>query len=183
MATRTRAVMKSGNHKTTTAVSDACVEDLIRLIVAATARVAASPHDETGSEQIILDTDLDGDRYLLVRMPKTPAHVPLSPRELEIVRMVAQGHPNKIIADVLGISSWTVCTHIRRIFAKLGVGSRAAMVARLLQCGAPPDQTALRNGHTFHRDFRATATALPAQVRVASEPDNLAALFRRHARS
>lgn len=47
--------------------------------------------------------------------------------------MVAQGHPNKIIAAVLNISSWTVCTHLRRIFAKLGVTSRAAMVARLLE--------------------------------------------------
>jgi DNA-binding CsgD family transcriptional regulator len=50
--------------------------------------------------------------------------------------MVAKGHPNKVIADVLNISSWTVCTHLRRIFAKLGVGSRAAMVAQLLQIGA-----------------------------------------------
>jgi DNA-binding CsgD family transcriptional regulator len=57
--------------------------------------------------------------------------VRLSPREREIVRMVAQGHSNKIIADVLNISSWTVGTHLRRIFAKLGVGSRAAVVARL----------------------------------------------------
>jgi hypothetical protein len=47
--------------------------------------------------------------------------------------MVADGHSNKIIADVLNISSWTVCTHVRRIFAKLGVGSRAAMVARLIE--------------------------------------------------
>ena len=59
----------------------------------------------------------------------------LSPREQEIVRMVAKGHPNKVIADVLNISSWTVCTHLRRIFAKLGVGSRAAMVAQLLELG------------------------------------------------
>jgi DNA-binding CsgD family transcriptional regulator len=51
------------------------------------------------------------------------------------VRMVAKGHPNKVIADVLNISSWTVCTHLRRIFAKLGVGSRAAMVAQLLESG------------------------------------------------
>jgi DNA-binding CsgD family transcriptional regulator len=57
----------------------------------------------------------------------------LSPRELEIVRMVAQGHQNKIIAGILNISTWTVCAHVRRIFAKLGVSSRAAMVARLLE--------------------------------------------------
>jgi DNA-binding NarL/FixJ family response regulator len=45
--------------------------------------------------------------------------------------MVAQGRPNKVIAAVLNISSWTVCTHLRRIFAKLGVSSRAAMVAKV----------------------------------------------------
>jgi hypothetical protein len=34
---------------------------------------------------------------------------------------------------ILNISTWTVCAHVRRIFAKLGVSSRAAMVARLLE--------------------------------------------------
>lgn len=89
------------------------------------------------SEEVLIDTEVDGCRYLVVRMP-LPNHDPirLSPREHEIVRMVAKGHPNKVIADVLNISSWTVCTHLRRIFAKLGVGSRAAMVAQLLQIGA-----------------------------------------------
>lgn len=43
--------------------------------------------------------------------------------------MVAKGHTNQAIADVLGISSWTVSTHLRRVFAKLHVNSRAAMVA------------------------------------------------------
>jgi DNA-binding CsgD family transcriptional regulator len=72
-----------------------------------------------------------------MRMPLTNGkRIQLSPREQEIVRMVAKGHPNKVIADVLNISSWTVCTHLRRIFAKLGVGSRAAMVARMLEIGA-----------------------------------------------
>jgi hypothetical protein len=47
--------------------------------------------------------------------------------------MVAKSYPNKITASLLNISSWTVCTHLRRIFAKLGVASRAAMVAQLLQ--------------------------------------------------
>jgi two-component system nitrate/nitrite response regulator NarL len=88
------------------------------------------------SEEILLDTELDGCRYLLLRTSR-PQHVRihLSPREREIVRMVAKGHPNKVIADVLNISSWTVNTHLRRIFAKLGVTSRAAMVGELLQIG------------------------------------------------
>jgi DNA-binding CsgD family transcriptional regulator len=49
--------------------------------------------------------------------------------------MVAKGYPNKTIASVLDISSWTVASHLRRVFAKLGVSSRAAMVARLLEDG------------------------------------------------
>jgi DNA-binding CsgD family transcriptional regulator len=66
-----------------------------------------------------------------VRLPKVGRNsFQLSPREQEIVRMVAKGHPNKVIADVLNISPWTVCTHLRRIFAKMGVASRAAMVAK-----------------------------------------------------
>ena len=48
----------------------------------------------------------------------------------QYARMVAEGYPNKTIAAVLEISSWTVSTHLRRMFAKLGVSSRAAMVAR-----------------------------------------------------
>jgi DNA-binding CsgD family transcriptional regulator len=88
------------------------------------------------SDEVVIDAEIDGFRYFLVRAPKsTHSQVALSPREKEIVRMVAQGHPNKVIAGVLNISSWTVCTHLRRVFAKLGVGSRAAMVARLLELG------------------------------------------------
>jgi DNA-binding CsgD family transcriptional regulator len=112
--------------------SGARVADLIRIIV--NTMGVMTPDLEPGAERILLDTDLDGERYLLVRMPRPGRkHASLSPRELEIVRMVADGHSNKIIADVLNISSWTVCTHVRRIFAKLGVGSRAAMVARLIE--------------------------------------------------
>lgn len=56
----------------------------------------------------------------------------LTERELQIVMMVADGRVNKQIADRLHISEWTVSTHMRRIFAKLGVDSRAAMVYRCL---------------------------------------------------
>jgi len=54
----------------------------------------------------------------------------LTERELQIVQLVARGHPNKQIANRLHISEWTVSTHLRRVFAKLGVESRAAMVYR-----------------------------------------------------
>jgi DNA-binding CsgD family transcriptional regulator len=83
------------------------------------------------ASEVMLDLEIDGMRCLLIRRHELDAHVTLSPREAEIARMVAQGYPNKTIAAVLDISLWTVGTHLRRIFAKLGVGSRAAMVARL----------------------------------------------------
>ncbi len=114
-------------------------EELVRLLVRQFADAAPCQESSRNDkhpvcEEVLWDVDIDGARYLLVRLPlANAARSHLSPREQEIVRMVAQGHSNKIIADVLGISSWTVCTHLRRIFAKLGVGSRAAMVARLLE--------------------------------------------------
>ncbi len=87
--------------------------------------------------EVLLDTEINGIRCLLVRSNRPPALAanPLSPREIEIVRMVAKGLPNKTIAAVLDISTWTVGTHLRRVFAKLGVGSRAAMIAKLAEGG------------------------------------------------
>ena len=49
--------------------------------------------------------------------------------------MVAQGYANKTIASVLEISSWTVASHLRRIFVKLQVSSRAAMATSLSGAG------------------------------------------------
>ena len=54
----------------------------------------------------------------------------LTKREGEIATLVAQGNSNKQIANQLHISEWTVSTHLRRVFVKLGVDSRAAMVYR-----------------------------------------------------
>jgi DNA-binding CsgD family transcriptional regulator len=115
-------------------------DDTEALLSELVSRVAGRPIPVDGhepqNEEIVFDAEVGGVRYLLVRLPKmTRGTAVLSPREQEIVRMVAKGHPNKAIAGVLNISSWTVCTHLRRIFAKLGVTSRAAMIARLAEEG------------------------------------------------
>jgi len=54
----------------------------------------------------------------------------LTERELQIAALIAVGWPNKQVALQLGISEWTVSAHLRRIFIKLNVDSRAAMVYR-----------------------------------------------------
>jgi DNA-binding NarL/FixJ family response regulator len=53
---------------------------------------------------------------------------PLTPRELEIVRMVAHGLRNKAIAERLSISEGTVKVHLHNIYEKLGVDGRLELV-------------------------------------------------------
>ena len=85
-------------------------------------------------------------RCVLVVQAPGPRHS-LSPRESQIACLIADGATNRLIASVLDISLWTVSTHIRRIFAKLGVNSRAEMVAQLFGAShhrAPTDQRPTR---------------------------------------
>jgi len=114
------------------------IDDLILQLVGLLSQQESFCEDckDGASEVIILDRTVADVRYLLIRMSSTiPNRAPLSPREQEIVRMVANGHPTKVIAGVLNISCWTVTAHLRRIFTKLGVTSRPAMIARLLDEG------------------------------------------------
>lgn len=122
--------------QTTVEDEEISVEILARQLVRQVSRAdRVKPQDaDLGVGELLLEIVLDGARYLVVRAPRKPQSSPLlSPREQEIARMVAKGYANKTIASVLEISSWTVSSHLRRIFSKLGVGSRAAMVARLLE--------------------------------------------------
>jgi DNA-binding NarL/FixJ family response regulator len=53
----------------------------------------------------------------------------LSPRELEVLALVADGATNRAVAARLHLSEATVKTHLLSIYTKLGVGDRAAAVA------------------------------------------------------
>ena len=119
------------------AVASEGVEASVQKLVNVVEDLQLPPESNGDGQTVLLDVEIDDVRCILIRLPRNSrTQVMLSPREHEIVRMVAQGYPNKTIAAVLDISSWTVGTHLRRIFAKLGVGSRAAMVARFLERGS-----------------------------------------------
>lgn len=65
----------------------------------------------------------------------TPTEPVLSPREVEVMQMIANGMRNKEIGAALGISEETVHTHLRSIFAKLHVHDRTLALAVAVRRG------------------------------------------------
>tara|TARA_R110001592_G_scaffold6774_15_gene36891 strand:+ start:4216 stop:4476 length:261 start_codon:yes stop_codon:yes gene_type:complete len=63
--------------------------------------------------------------------PQQAQALPLTPREQDVLRELAQGNSNKIIAKTLSISIYTVDGYVKNIYRKLGVRNRsmAAVVA------------------------------------------------------
>ncbi|MCL1871461.1 MAG: response regulator transcription factor [Promicromonosporaceae bacterium] len=71
----------------------------------------------------------------LMNRVRTPSAGPLSPRELQVLDLVAAGRSNREAAAALFISEATVKTHLLAIYAKLGVTDRAAAVAEAFHRG------------------------------------------------
>ena len=70
------------------------------------------------------------------RSPAPPgAFDELTPRELDVLRLIAQGLRNRDIAEKLVISEKTVQNHISNIFAKLQVNDRSQAIVRAIQGG------------------------------------------------
>jgi len=59
----------------------------------------------------------------------------LSPREIEVLKLVAEGATNQVAARRLMVSETTVKTHLMHIYTKLGVRDRASAVATAFQRG------------------------------------------------
>jgi two-component system, NarL family, response regulator len=86
-----------------------------------------------------------GEKYIpnmvKAKLDERPAKSSLSPRELEILRLVAKGKSNKEIANYLSISDGTVKIHVNRILTKLGVDDRTHAATIAIQTGIlQPDQ-------------------------------------------
>ena len=71
-----------------------------------------------------------GDRDLAIaRDQVADKHAGLTPREREVLRLVAQGHTNQQIADILFIGIPPVKSHLTSVLGKLGLPSRSAATA------------------------------------------------------
>lgn len=121
---------------------------------------AATMEVVTG-HRLILFVELNSSRWgARFRRPLFGRHSrePLSPRETEIVRLVALGMTGREIAAELQIAHHTVRTHLRNAMLKTGARSRAHLVAKALADGLVLNEP----------DSRVTATA-QAQASVGGE--------------
>jgi len=96
------------------------------------------------TEQIIEETIRDGSTYYRparLRIARTPRIATedlvtsLTPRETEVLNLIARGLSNSQISNILTISSNTVRAHLYVIYSKLGVDSRTAAARIAFEMG------------------------------------------------
>jgi DNA-binding CsgD family transcriptional regulator/tetratricopeptide (TPR) repeat protein len=97
-----------------------------------------------GRVELSRDGDGDGGDAAGGPAPESdaPDHLGLTARELEVLRLVAEGRSNRQIAETLFISAKTASVHVSNILAKLGVGGRveaAAVAHRVGLLAAQPE--------------------------------------------
>ncbi|MGD0695485.1 MAG: response regulator transcription factor [Terriglobia bacterium] len=73
----------------------------------------------------LLDAFTDREPFRIVNVLGIPL---LTPRQEEVVRLVAEGLPNREISSALGVSEHTVRNHLFRIYEKLGISSRVELI-------------------------------------------------------
>lgn len=74
-------------------------------------------------------------RILHFFRPPTPRQSALSPRETEVLTLVARGYTVRDVADTLGMSYNTAAGHLKSIYHKLAVNSRAEAATEALRLG------------------------------------------------
>jgi DNA-binding NarL/FixJ family response regulator len=104
------------------------------------ARLAAARLEIVGEATTLADARArytSADAFLVAASPDstTGNSETLTPRELEVLRVLAEGLPNKAIARRLGISDQTVKFHLASICGKLGAVNRTDAVRRAIQQG------------------------------------------------
>jgi DNA-binding NarL/FixJ family response regulator len=67
--------------------------------------------------------------------PRADDRARLSPRELDVLRLVVEGRSNDEIGGALGIGAKTVETHLARLFERFGIASRTELATRALREG------------------------------------------------
>ncbi|MGW5438905.1 response regulator [Nocardia asteroides] len=110
-------------------LKDAPAEELVRAVrVVADGEALLAP---TITRRLIADVT----RRRTIRAPATPALTALTPREREVLELVAKGLSNTEIAEALFVAEQTVKTHVSKVFSKLGLRDRAQAVVLAYESG------------------------------------------------
>jgi len=94
-----------------------------------------SPHVLVSAVRTVLGGGTHIPELSGVNLPPNPPSTPLSPRKLDVLRLLLEGLPNKTIASRLGLSENTIKVHIAGIYAELNVHNRVQAVMRARQLG------------------------------------------------
>ena len=105
-------------------------------VVAEFGSLAAARGSDVDSDAIVVSSDTAlGESRLPDDRDDRDIVEPLTPREIEVLELLAEGLPNKAIADRLKISDQTVKFHVSSISAKLGAVNRTDAVRRAVRRG------------------------------------------------
>ena len=121
---------------------------------AAPSSVVGIPKHPDSEIRIVMDTR---------RVPETRRNVHVTPRQLEVLALLCEGLPNKLICRRLNISAGTAKAHISTIYRELGVSSRVQAVVRARQWGLICDEVSCAPELA---DLRARDTADRGGLRV-----------------
>ncbi|MBO9576926.1 MAG: hypothetical protein J7494_14440 [Sphingobium sp.] len=100
-------------------------------------RLAVPQHNAPGwSGHLSVAFQIAYSRYRQLAPKTQGVDISLSEREREIMLWVTRGKSNSVIGSILGISSSTVDTYMRRIFRKLDVADRTSAAMRAMAIGA-----------------------------------------------
>jgi len=100
------------------------------LVEACRAAMRGEPFLYAGAERALVR-----DYVQRARAGETPPEEPLTPREQQIVKLIAESHTNRQIAEVLTISEKTVETHRANILEKLGMRDRVELTRYAIRRG------------------------------------------------
>jgi len=95
-------------------------------------------------------------------IPELTGLAPLTPRELEVLRLIARGHSNAEIAEAFVISEGTVKTHVKRLLSKLELRDRTQAAAYAYQAGFVKSGDLVQGpSEPIQMEARRCGTALP----------------------
>jgi len=112
--------------------------DQINAVVLHTAFRAIEAGNTVFSSGVAANLLRDGRRTAGVQAINATLREGFTPRELQVIHLMAQGYPNKAIAKELTLAEVTVKKHVQSILAKLGVHDRTQAAIMIIRMGISP---------------------------------------------